>query len=67
MTVDVDPFQEILSIEEAELLSCAFGHSYKTDPYVTLPDSYFTEEEWERAVRAQHSSLGSTAFDGPSA
>ena len=37
VTVDVDPLQEILSAEEAELFSCARGHSYKTDPYLTLP------------------------------
>ena len=44
VTTDEERLEEVLSSENAEMLSCALLHTQIDDP--TLRDPYFTEEQW---------------------
>ena len=48
ITTKVEPLEEVLDADEAELLSCALRHNRIPDPRLTCP--YFTDEQWEALV-----------------
>ena len=50
LATDIEPLEEILSSEAAELLSCALKHQRMTDRTRKLTNPYFTDEEWERVM-----------------
>ena len=50
ITTDIEPLEEILSSDAAELLSCALNHRRRADKTRKVTDPYFTVEEWERVL-----------------
>ena len=53
VTTDVEPLQEVLDSDAAEILSCALSHKRITKSPFKLTDPYFTKEQWEIVLDGQ--------------
>ena len=53
VTTDVEPLQEVLDSDAAEILNCALSHKRVTKSPFKLPDPYFTKEQWEIVLDGQ--------------
>ena len=55
VTTQVEPLEEVLDSEVAEMLSCALRHKRIDNPNLT--DPYFTEEQWHNVQSKAHTLL----------
>ena len=57
ITTEVEPLEEVLDTDTAQLLSCALQHRRIKDSSVHLTDPYFVEEEWRNVLEEKKSTL----------
>ena len=63
VTTQVEPLEEVLNSDTAELLSCALQHRRMKDKSIHLTDPYFVEEQWRNVLEEKKSTLIVDAAD----
>ena len=53
VTTDVDPLEDILTGDDAELLSCALSHQCVEGTSVYLSDPHFTKDQWQLVLNSR--------------